>query len=465
MERFLTEQAVPGRVYIIRDIPAAYWRDWKVFLTDYTTACSNAPDHPHLIVIVPHGLSHSDIYGVSDRDGIFVWTDILSRSDMSQLAEQLDGRPRGILEKFARATSVELAGPDTGLLRLLLKLPLSEQIKPNTALRRLITSVADKLPENQPITWEEGVVYEWSGEVEVNTIRLGMDRRWDGINHRIWKAHLPIAMETTDLIRESLIRRHFSTLNYYASPTNPFEARRGQKTFLKKSPHELEVTDIIKLHQDLLDDNKGFLWGDDWNLARFARNMRHAVAHMEPVDERCILSVTELWKRSAASRYSQGEIGWDWARCEQKATVLIGPAGAGKSSWAQKQKCTVISRDDVRHRIKLKQPNIPEGIILDAYLSEAIEVLKSGRDVIMDATHIDQHVRYRILAMVPADIPIDYVVIDRPIDEKIRDGGWRNAPGKQGMIKEHHDRFLEEIDAILSGDGDKRVTVIDQRKS
>ena len=63
--------------------------------------------------------------------------------------------------------------------------------------------------------------------------------------------------------------------------------------------------------------------------------------------------------------------------------------------------------------------------------------------------------------IVPDDIPIDYVVIDRSMEHKVRDGGWRLE--RQGLLENHARIFAEEIENILEGDEVPNVTIIDRR--
>ena len=66
---------------------------------------------------------------------------------------------------------------------------------------------------------------------------------------------------------------------------------------------------------------------------------------------------------------------------------------------------------------------------------------------------------------------IFYHVIDRPILEKYRDGGWRNEvmfdqkDGSQIALIDKHARSMKgSLKAILAGDDDSRVTVYDHRR-
>jgi hypothetical protein len=76
--------------------------------------------------------------------------------------------------------------------------------------------------------------------------------------------------------------------------------------------------------------------------------------------------------------------------------------------------------------------------------------------------HIEPEDRLRQLAVAPADLNIKYVIIDRPLSEKQRDGGWRE---KAGLVDKYHRLFSERASEALSGDGRNDVEVIDLRTS
>src|SRR5690606_27910980 len=89
------------------------------------------------------------------------------------------------------------------------------------------------------------------------------------------------------------------------------------------------------------------------------------------------------------------------------------------------------------------------------------QALSTGNSVVVDSTNLRRSDRLANVALVPADIPIEYVVIDRPMEEKRRDGGWRLE--REGLLEGHAAIMLAELADILAGDGIPNVTVIDRR--
>jgi hypothetical protein len=74
--------------------------------------------------------------------------------------------------------------------------------------------------------------------------------------------------------------------------------------------------------------------------------------------------------------------------------------------------------------------------------------------------HIEPDDRLRQLAIAPADVEKKYALIDRPLADKQRDGGWR---GQKGLVDKYHRLFVDHAGAALAGDGRDDVEIIDLR--
>lgn len=51
-------------------------------------------------------------------------------------------------------------------------------------------------------------------------------------------------------------------------------------------------------------------------------------------------------------------------------------------------------------------------------------VLSKGKDVMVDAMHVEAEDRKRQSMIAPPDIGVRYVIIDRPLADKLKDAGW-----------------------------------------
>lgn len=155
--------------------------------------------------------------------------------------------------------------------------------------------------------------------------------------------------------------------------------------------------------------------------------------------------------------------------------MMVGPSCAGKSTWAcnrvENGHCfpdAVISTDNIRHQIYGKPHHwdaTRQQQVHGAALSQAVARINHGLDVVYDATNIRWADRQRVLAAMPLEMEIEYLVIDRPLPVKHRQAGRRAEMTMGGMplIDYHHRIMLANLTAILAGDNDPRVVVEDMR--
>ena len=75
--------------------------------------------------------------------------------------------------------------------------------------------------------------------------------------------------------------------------------------------------------------------------------------------------------------------------------------------------------------------------------------------------HVEAKHRLRQVEIAPPDFAVRYVVIDRPLSEKQRDAGWR---ANKEIVEKYDRDFAEQVEVVLSADGDLRIKVQDLRK-
>ena len=143
-------------------------------------------------------------------------------------------------------------------------------------------------------------------------------------------------------------------------------------------------------------------------------------------------------------------------------TMMVGPSGAGKSSYVDRNflKADVISTDDIR--ALHGWTHSPEDLKKTwDYVHGMIRVrLKCGIKTVLDATNIKQKDRLKVLSCVPRGQYVQYLVIDRTLDDKIAYRAWR----PEELIIKHHKIFKSEIKNILAGDNQSNVVVLDERQ-
>lgn len=143
--------------------------------------------------------------------------------------------------------------------------------------------------------------------------------------------------------------------------------------------------------------------------------------------------------------------------------MTVGPSGAGKSTWSASQGVETVSSDAGRDMIHGSgdAPGDQLGIFRHVRANSA-RILSKGRDVIVDAMHVEPEHRKRQAATAPPDIKVRYVIIDRPLEEKQRDGGWRL---EKGLVDLYDRVFAAQVTTALAGDGAPNVEVVDIRGS
>lgn len=144
-------------------------------------------------------------------------------------------------------------------------------------------------------------------------------------------------------------------------------------------------------------------------------------------------------------------------------TVMVGPSGSGKSTIAAKLPGT-ISSDQLRLELFGDMRIQANGDrVFDAMRALASERLRLGLPVVLDATHLKRRDRLAAVKIAPEDMPVLYYVVNRPMSEKMRDGGYRNEVLTRGdipLMQKHEQTFRSNLKDILRGDDLPNVTVL-----
>lgn len=149
--------------------------------------------------------------------------------------------------------------------------------------------------------------------------------------------------------------------------------------------------------------------------------------------------------------------------------LMVGPTGAGKSTWLASEQAKsfgiypecVVSSDQIRVDLcgDFKDQTRNDEVF-HAVHAVARARITCGLRAVIDATNIRRKDRM-VAAMLTAG-PCWYMVIDRPMEEKRRDGGWRNELGFD-LLAKHEQTFRSQEAEILKADGMGHVTVYDLR--
>lgn len=158
-------------------------------------------------------------------------------------------------------------------------------------------------------------------------------------------------------------------------------------------------------------------------------------------------------------------------KIEFPLTIMVGPSGSGKTTWIEETLGTealkaTISSDTIREELCGDFQDQTKNFQVFETMHELASLrLKRGLPVILDATHLRDADRKKAALLVPNDVSVLYVVLNRTVANKKKTGGWRNGVTVKGkpLIDFHDQVFKSNLKNILAGDGLPNVTVKDYR--
>lgn len=450
-EDLLAIPELAGRTFLILNVTTDDWRRWLLFLGELRQSCEKIErSRLKVVFFLPGGVPPEEEREAFGRDGVSVWQGVVGQADTVVWAHQKGFSPQGICERLALETSIELAGWNRDLLDFLLDQDEEIQIDPREYLK---APAADAIGVRNAC-WEDGLVDVWEGWPRVDTLALLAADRDEEVRKRVWRAHSRVLFPVIDEIRCAIIRRHlsrfepiFKNRKIWRRVSKPGFPEPKERT----DPFQLELSELREITNHALTDREK-------RILREALDLRRKMAHMEPADANGARAIEDLWTGMEGD-VPQVELGWNWPRCGQTLTIMVGPSGAGKSTWVRRHYSAenIVSSDAIREEIGIQ---FDHDRIFAEVGRRVKRLLASGRDAVVDAMHLRAHERAASRKLAPKWLLVRYVVIDRPLADKVRDGGWRNLPEKEGMIEENSRRFLKNIGDVLRGDGVEDVEVV-----
>lgn len=144
--------------------------------------------------------------------------------------------------------------------------------------------------------------------------------------------------------------------------------------------------------------------------------------------------------------------------------IVIGPAGAGKTHLCKSfNPYEIVSHDDIKYQLIGESNRSDLTHTVGRIVTDMVRTkLTLGERVVVDGQHVSRADRLAMAQIgVELGVPVFYLIVDRPLSEKIADGGWRLS--YPNLIERSHAQFLEELPVLMQGDGvaeviDGRVT-------
>jgi predicted kinase len=437
---FAAHPKLADAVVLITGVDKRELRRWGLFLRHLVLEDpSQMIVGPIIVLLTPTGLTHDELAELCGTARTVVYQGVVDRYDTAGYAAGIGARAGGELAaRVGHATVLEVAAWSRELLEHMVTWEVADQIDPMARLQKAASATPLPFPH-----WENGLVDLWDDEPAAHAVAAIKFGHREHVRRRIWVAQASLMLPFTHRILRSLVQRYRDVLDGVISPSRPFVKRYNNRSITITDPARLEFYDFQEHAKDHLS-------AAELDLIKIAAWCRNAVAHRDIIPTSTIERFSELY--NDCIELLQCEIpGWDWPRCGQTLIMTIGPSSGGKTTWSASQGVETISSD----------AGDQSGTFRHVQASSA-QILSKGRDVIVDAMHVEPEHRKRQAATAPPDIKVRYVIIDRPLEEKRRDGGWRI---EKELVDKYDRLFSVQVAAALAGDGGSNVEVVDLRGS
>jgi hypothetical protein len=450
VEDFMGDSDLAGVAFVIDGIRPEMVTAWGYLLRAIVEERRRQPAiaGPYLVVLMPTGLPTQTAVQLTGKLSVRKSLGLVSSIDTNAWVAAAGIRVgSGITERLAVATLVEVAAWSRDLLEAGLQWDTEAQLSPLASLHMLAGS------DNWPFPcWENGLVDIWD-DIPVPHAAAALAHGFDAeIERRVWAAQCRVLLPIFDAARRGIIGKYLDELDKHASVSEPYVRKVNTRVITYRSPWQFEWYEIGTLLS-------GILTRDEAGLVRAFKPARDFLSHAKAIDAVALHQLSEWWE-AVSDSLTAPVPGWDWPRAGQCLSMTVGPAAGGKSTWAAAQSAPVVSTDGLRLELHGSLTAAgSQGPIFRLARAKATSILRSGSDVVLDATHLHERDRVRNAAIVPKDLGVTYVIIDRKLDQKIRSSGDRPA----GLVEEHHNIFLGSIRDCLKGDNLSHVKVVDAR--
>ena len=447
---FLNDPALVDKAFCVDGINREVVSQWGYLLRAVTEERrrQGGSAGPFLVVIKPTGLAQASAAQLSGRlrtrKSIGMVSSIDSNAWIAAAGIRIGS---GIAERLAITTVIETAAWSRDILEQAVRWDTETQLSPLANLHVLAGSRPWPFP-----CWENGLVDIWD-DIPVPHAAAALAHGFDAeIERRIWAAQSRVLLPIFDAARRGLIAKYLDELERHANPSKPYQKQVHDRIFSYTTPWRFEWYELNKLLSNIMtSEEKGLI--EDF------KRSRDYLAHARVINAANLHQLSERWDR-VADNLTALVPGWDWPRSGQCLSMMVGPAAGGKSTWAMTQDIPVVSTDSLRIQMygSLSVAG-SQGPVFRTARAQVASLMRAGSHAILDACHLRKDDRVRNASMVPPDLCVRYVIVDRKLEDKLSTAGDR----KPGLVEEHHETFLSSIAECLEGDRLQHVNVVDMR--
>lgn len=266
-----TQPQFCGRLIFLEEIAAADWTSWRQFLADYAPVCRNVDRLQRTLFFA--SLDGGVAASPPPEDvcqAVFSWSDALDEIDITLFAARsLTGKSLSTLERrLLSSILAELAMWDTETCARLAAQPLTALLAPLPSLRAIATERGWTPTAPTESRWELGIEDSFGGRRRAHSAFLALCGDEVEIDRRLWRAQLRVLFPALEELRLALLPRFAGYLRV------PVQTPSGTVSEVE----DLEIGQIAhQLHSVRGLDHK------TRDLVILLKDMRHALAHLEPV--------------------------------------------------------------------------------------------------------------------------------------------------------------------------------------